>query len=412
MGNSNSTEVPQHRLRKLYKKYESYLLPLERSSGFGSLGDPPYSEADVLAPPMVLLLGQYSTGKTTFIKALLGREYPGADINAAAATDKFFAIHRGNQDDEIPGTALVNNVLLPFHSLKIAFGDNFLQKFRGATMGPGPGSGEDDVLKDIILIDTPGTLDGSGDRTYEYPEVMGWFARRAALILIFFDVNKTGVSTEMMQVLNTIQGNEEKIKIVFNKADTVSDIDLTGSLAGLKFHLAKSMPTPEVPKIFVTSLETLEDKYKTSNQEYIEWFTKDKSQLLDEIKRVRNQESVFARKINLLDKRSRMVRNHAYVMMELREEQKKCLSCCRRTLRAQDRERLIAAIPELYIRVQRQQNRAPGEFLSMESLQRKLRNYNLDNLPRLSRDKVEKAYSKMEATLTKLSSSQSQAQFS
>ena len=34
-----------------------------------------------------------------------------------------------------------------------------LQKFRGATMGPGTG---DDVLKDIIMIDTPGTLDSSG----------------------------------------------------------------------------------------------------------------------------------------------------------------------------------------------------------------------------------------------------------
>lgn len=410
MGKSHSKEEVPSRLRKLYKKYEAYLLPLERSCGFGALGDPPYSEADVLAPPMVLMLGQYSTGKTTFIKALLGREYPGTDINAAASTDKFFAIHRGADDDEIPGTALVNNVMHPFHSLKAAFGDNFLQKFRGATMKAS--GGEDDILKDLIIIDTPGTLDGSGERTYEYPEVMGWFARRAALILIFFDVNKPGVSTEMKQVLDTIQGNEEKIKIVFNKADTVGDRDLTGSVAGLRHYLAKSMPTPEVPKLYVTSLETLEDKYKTSNPEYVEWFTRDKAQLLDEIRRVRNQESVFARKINLLDKRSRMVRNHAYVMMELLEEQKKCLSLCRRRLRPQDRDKLIACIPELYVRVQRQQNRAPGEFLSVESVQRKLSSFNLDNLPKLSRDKVEKAYSKMEATLTKLSTSQTQAQSS
>ena len=85
-----------------------------------------------MSVPQVLMLGQYSTGKTTFIKALLGREYPGncssdnhhlallavflsslssgTDINAAASTDKFFAIHRGQEDDEIPGTALVTDL--------------------------------------------------------------------------------------------------------------------------------------------------------------------------------------------------------------------------------------------------------------------------------------------------------------
>jgi septin family protein len=33
--------------------------------------------SDFDAKPMVMLLGQYSTGKTTFIKHLLKREYPG-----------------------------------------------------------------------------------------------------------------------------------------------------------------------------------------------------------------------------------------------------------------------------------------------------------------------------------------------
>ena len=61
---------------------------------------------------------------------------------------------------------------------------------------------------------------------------MGWFAQRATLILLFFDVNKMGVATEMKNVLKKIQGNEEKIKIICNKADTVNEIDLAGSLQG------------------------------------------------------------------------------------------------------------------------------------------------------------------------------------
>jgi len=36
--------------------------------------------SDFDAKPMVLLLGQYSTGKTTFIKSILGKGYPGEPL--------------------------------------------------------------------------------------------------------------------------------------------------------------------------------------------------------------------------------------------------------------------------------------------------------------------------------------------
>lgn len=387
-------------LRKLYSKYAKHLLPLERSSLFSSLGDPPYSLADVLAPPMVLLLGQYSTGKTTFIQALLGRDYPGMHISAAPATDNFVAILQGNTDDNVPGTALVNDTSKPFHSLKAAFGDNFLQRFRGAYVTSGTGRGTD-ILDDLVIIDTPGTLDGSGERKYNYPDVMGWFARRAALIIIFFDVNKMGVSTEMNQVLESIKGNEEKIRIVFNKADSVKDTDLTGALGGLHHNLARSMPFPEVPQVYTTSLDTLKDDFKTSSDSFLEMFSKDKKHLLEDINRVRH--NIYTRKINLLDKRARMVRNHAYVMIQLKAEQRRYLSCFRRILRPQDREKLLAEIPNLYSRVQREQNRSLSEFLSCSTLQTKLQHVDMDKLPSLSQAKVDKAYKKMEVALTSLS---------
>ena len=137
------------------------------------------------------------------------------------------------------GNALVNNTELPFHSIKFAFGESFLDRFKGSFVSS-PDNDTGDILDDVILIDTPGTLDGSGeDRNYNFPEVMGWFAKRAALIIIFFDVNKMGVSTEMKTVLDNIQGNEEKIRIVFNKADTVDERDLAGSLAGMLLLMSK-----------------------------------------------------------------------------------------------------------------------------------------------------------------------------
>jgi len=403
LGSKREAPGVREQLAALYREYERSLLPLETETLFSKLGDPPYSMADVQARPMLLMMGQYSTGKTSFIKALLGgQEYPGMHIAAEMSTDNFIAVMRGQADDIIPGNALVNNTELPFHSLKFAFGESFLQRFRGSFVSSSRSEG--DILDDVILIDTPGTLDGSGeDRNYNFPEVMGWFAKRAALIIIFFDVNKMGVSTEMKTVLDNIQGNEEKVRIVFNKADTVDERDLAGSLAGLRHNLAKSMPTPEVPEVYVTSLDSLQDEYKTDNKKFVEWFAKDKEKLVNDIQRMRD--NTYFRKLNIMDKRARMVRNHAYVMMKLRQEQRKCLTWYRRTLRPKDVDKLVNTIPDLYKSVQQERSRSSQEFISAVSLQDKLRhNAVLHHLPALKEKKIEKRYKQMETALSKLSS--------
>jgi EH domain-containing protein 1 len=62
--------------------------PLEEQFKFGSFFSPLLNESDFEAKPSVLLLGQYSTGKTTFIKFLLGRDYPGCHIGPEPTTDR------------------------------------------------------------------------------------------------------------------------------------------------------------------------------------------------------------------------------------------------------------------------------------------------------------------------------------
>ena len=47
---------------------------------------------------MILLVGQYSTGKTTFIKYLLERDFPGIRIGPEPTTDRFIAVMYGDQD--------------------------------------------------------------------------------------------------------------------------------------------------------------------------------------------------------------------------------------------------------------------------------------------------------------------------
>ena len=79
-------------VESLKRAYRLRLLPLEEAYEFGAFHSPPLSDADFDAKPMVLLVGQYSTGKTTFIRYLIEQDYPGIRIGPEPTTDKFIAV--------------------------------------------------------------------------------------------------------------------------------------------------------------------------------------------------------------------------------------------------------------------------------------------------------------------------------
>lgn len=91
-------------LRQLYNKN---LRPLEDYYKFHDFHSPPMDNADFHSKPMVLLIGQYSTGKTTFIKYLLEEEFPGMRIGPEPTTDGFIAIMRGSEENGTPRRGIV-----------------------------------------------------------------------------------------------------------------------------------------------------------------------------------------------------------------------------------------------------------------------------------------------------------------
>ena len=76
-------------LKGLARLYRKKILPLELSSRYGHFHSPPLSPSDFDAPPMILLLGQYSVGKTSFVKYLLGRDFPGIRVGPEPTTDRY-----------------------------------------------------------------------------------------------------------------------------------------------------------------------------------------------------------------------------------------------------------------------------------------------------------------------------------
>ena len=196
----------------------------------------------------VLLVGQYSTGKTTFIKYLLESDFPGIRIGPEPTTDRFIAVMHNDVDGVIPGNALVVDPHKPFRPLS-KFGNAFLNRFQCSQLN-------NPVLRSISIVDTPGILSGEKqrvDRGYEFSSVVEWLAERVDRIILLFDAHKLDISDEFRRVIESMKGYDDKIRIVLNKADMVDHQQLMRVYGALMWSLGKVLHTPEVSRVYIGS---------------------------------------------------------------------------------------------------------------------------------------------------------------
>ncbi len=293
-------------LKRMYRKK---ILPLELSSKYGHFHSPPLSPSDFEAKPMVLLLGQYSVGKTSFIRYLLGRDFPGIRIGPEPTTDRFTCIMHSEADRIVPGAALCSQQNRPFRGLS-PFGNNFLSKLEGVEM-------DAPILRNITLVDTPGILSGlkqSVGRNYDYDAVMKWFAERADLIIIMFDAHKLDISDELKRVIQLMKPHSDKVRVVLNKADAISTQQLMRVYGALMWQLGKVMNTPEVCRVYIGSFWGAPLK----NTEQAALLNREKLDLFSDIAQL--PQNAVMRRINELVKRARGVKVHAYIIHYLRKQ--------------------------------------------------------------------------------------------
>lgn len=178
----------QRVIEELKRIYKSKILPLETLYRYDIFYSPYMTDAEFDSKPQVMLLGQYSVGKTSFIRYLIGRDFPGQRIGPEPTTDRFTAVMDGPEERVIPGNALCVSPELPYRGLE-RFGVSFLNRFEGSVV---PSS----VLKYITLVDTPGVLSGEKQRLnrgYDFCQVCSWFAGRADLILLVRRITEIGI---------------------------------------------------------------------------------------------------------------------------------------------------------------------------------------------------------------------------
>ena len=289
--------------------YRKKLLPLERNSLFGEFHSPYLNSGDFEAKPMVLLIGQYSTGKTTFIRYLLERDFPGIRIGPEPTTDRFMAIMHGPNEQVTPGNALAVDPKYQFRGLQ-TFGNNFLSRLEGSFL-PCP------VLESITLVDTPGILSGEKQRLhrgYDFEGVIGWFSERSDMIILLFDAHKLDISDEFRRVIDIIKKHHGKIRIILNKSDMITTQQLMRVYGALMWSLGKVLGTPEVIRVYIGSFWD-KPRQQIENQQL---FEAEQEDLFVDIQRLPRTSAV--RKLDELIKRARLAKVQAFILHHLRSQ--------------------------------------------------------------------------------------------
>ncbi|MEE4279118.1 MAG: dynamin family protein [Halieaceae bacterium] len=202
---------------------------------------------EITGSPIVLMLGNHSSGKSSFINYLLQDEVQKTGL--APTDDGFTIIAYGDSDDDRDGPGLVNNPELPYTDLR-HFGEDLVLHLR---MKRRP----KELLRHVTLVDSPGMIDeakAESGRGFDFPGVVQWFAERADVVLMFFDPDKPGTTGETLQVFNeSLRGIDHKLLIVMNKMDQFRSLhDFARAYGALCWNLGKVIPRKDLPMIFNT----------------------------------------------------------------------------------------------------------------------------------------------------------------
>ena len=326
------------------------------------------SDAELLAKPMVLLLGQYSSGKTSFIRYLAGEDFPAMHIGPEPTTDGFAALMDGASTSASPGNAATADKRRPFRALA-KFGSAFLNKFCVSEL-------KCDLTEKLTVIDTPGILSGAKQtlgRNYDFAAIVKWFAERSDMILLLFDAHKIDVSDELKEIIEALAAHDEKMRLVINKADCLTTEEIMHVYGGTMWFLGKVFTTPEVKRSYMSSFWAQPLK----NPELERFMTEERERLLADLYALPT--GARTRKVNEFVKRVRAGRAHCHILNHLRSSMPAVMG------KAKAKDRLIANLGAEFAKVAQASGVPLQDFPDVASYQKLLAAYDLERLPRASK---------------------------
>uniref|UniRef100_M4BH41 Dynamin N-terminal domain-containing protein n=1 Tax=Hyaloperonospora arabidopsidis (strain Emoy2) TaxID=559515 RepID=M4BH41_HYAAE len=216
--------------------------------------------------PMVLVLGNHSSGKSTFINHMLGQR---VQKTGRAPTDcTFTVLAGGNREERLDGAALVRHAQYGFGDVERLFGRDFVSQVELKVVAGSPLLDEGGLM----IVDSPGMIDPPGtsldrtdkDRGYDFKQVVQWFADRADVVLVMFDPDKPGTTFETLDVLTkSLQGMSSKVLLILNKVDDFQTVhDFARAYGALCWNLSKVIGRKDLP--FIYTMYVPQDKRDTA----------------------------------------------------------------------------------------------------------------------------------------------------
>uniref|UniRef100_A0A8C6S884 Sarcalumenin n=1 Tax=Neogobius melanostomus TaxID=47308 RepID=A0A8C6S884_9GOBI len=291
-------------LKKLLDIYHTAIKPMEDIYKYNELRQYEVTEGEITSKPMILFLGPWSVGKSSMINYLLGLHGTSQELYTGAepTTSEYTVIMHGEKFRTVEGIVMAADSSRSFSPLE-KFGQGFLERLVGIEM-------PHKLLERVTLVDTPGIIENrkQQERGYPYNEVCQWFIDRADLIFLVFDPTKLDVGGELEMLFRQMKGRESQLRLILNKADTVSTQDLMRVYGALFWSMAPLVNVTEPPRVYVSSFWPLDYTGDTSR----ELFMKEEISLLDDLNQV--IENQLENKIAFIRQHGIRVRIHALLV--------------------------------------------------------------------------------------------------
>ncbi|KAJ1819669.1 hypothetical protein LPJ75_001132, partial [Coemansia sp. RSA 2598] len=168
------------------------------------------------------------------------------------------------------------------------------------------------------------------------------------------------ISDEFKGAIQSLRGHEDKVRVVLNKCDQVSQQQLMRVYGALMWSLGKVIPTPEVKRVYLGSFWP---RYKTpvgnrydENNELLAIEQKD---LLRDLRSI--PKNAALRRVNEIVKRARQARVHAHIIGHLRSELPSMFGKNKKA------KAMLDDLPAEFRKIQVKYNLPPGDFPNPEA---------------------------------------------
>ncbi|XP_029706553.1 sarcalumenin-like isoform X5 [Takifugu rubripes] len=291
-------------IKKLLNIYHTAIRPVEQAFKYNELRQHEVTDGEITSKPMVLFLGPWSVGKSSMINYLLGLDGTSQQLYTGAepTTSEYTVIMHGEKSRSVEGIVMASDSSRSFSPLE-RFGQGFLERLVGIEM-------PHKLLERVTFVDTPGIIENrkQQERGYPYSEVCQWFIDRADMIFLVFDPTKLDVGGELEMLFRQMKGRESQIRLILNKADSLSTQDLMRVYGALFWSMAPLINATEPPRVYVSSFWPQDYASGTSR----ELFVKEEMSLMEDLNQV--IENQIENKIAFIRQHGIRVRIHALLV--------------------------------------------------------------------------------------------------